>query len=294
VRHDLAAATYSNESPQFWANAGATVAKPYYGFEHVDLVTGHGDGVDGDYRAWLLAREPKALSMIGAANQLPHAYVCPQAIRTRLPAELYQTSYIAERALAFIEAHTKAKPDQPFFLMVSFPDPHHPFNPPGKYWDMYKPEQFAVPEAFGRNDWVPPPHVAAVLAEREQGKANLHSQFSFTTTPRESQEAAALTAGLIALIDDSIGAVLGTLQASGRADDTVTIFTSDHGEHLGDHRLLLKGSEQYQQILRVPFIWSDPQTRLAPAKRSGAIGATLDIPATIPRSRPMSACRASA
>ncbi len=284
LRHDLGSAEYQNESPRFWAKPGASVARPYYGFDHVELVAGHGDDVDGDYRAWLLEREPGALEMIGAANQLPHDYICPQAIRTRLPVGLYQTSYIAERASAFIAAHVAQNGDQPFFLMVSFPDPHHPFNPPGKYWDMYKPDQFPVPEAFGRNDWVPPPHVAAVLAEREQGKANLGSQFSFTTTAREAQEAAALTAGMIALIDDCIGGVLEALDGSGRAKDTVTIFTSDHGEHLGDHRLLLKGSEQYQQVLRVPFVWSDRATRSAVeprAKRAGAIGSTIDISATI-------------
>ena len=49
-------------------------------------------------RAWLLARDPGALDKVGAKNQLPHDYVCPQAVRTRLPAELYPTSYIAERA----------------------------------------------------------------------------------------------------------------------------------------------------------------------------------------------------
>jgi len=284
LRHGLKSTDYDNESPAFWAADGASVAKPYYGFDHVELVTGHGDEVDGDYRKWLLEREPNALSMIGPANQLPHDYVCPQAVRTRLPAELYPTTYIAERAGRFIANHAKEHPEQPFFLMVSFPDPHHPFNPPGKYWDLYKPEQFPVPEAFGRNDWVPPPHVAAVIAEREQGKTNLNSQFSFTTTPREAQEAAALTAGMTALIDDQIGTVLDTLSTTGRAADTVTIFTSDHGEHLGDHKLLLKGSEQYDQVIRVPFIWADPaDTQHAGGRniRSAEIGSTIDIPATI-------------
>ena len=285
VRHGLRAPHYEQESPAFWAAANAKVSVPYYGFSHIELVTGHGDGVDGDYRAWLLAREPNALAMIGADNQLPHDYVCPQAIRTRLPAELYQTSYIAERARAFVDAHAKAGGrDTPFFLFVSFPDPHHPFNPPGKYWDMYKPDQFPVPDAFTRNDWVPPPHVAAVLAERARGEANLKSQFSFGTTPREAQEAAALTAGMISMIDDAIGSVLGTLRSNGLADDTVLIFNADHGEHLGDHKLLLKGSEQYQQIIRVPFIWSDPQARRsgrAGGRHTDALGSAIDISATI-------------
>lgn len=284
LRHDLKSPSYDNESPQHWSKPGASVALPYYGFEYIRLVAGHGDNVDGDYRSWLLEREPKAMDMIGAANQLPHDYVCPQAVRTRLPAELYQTSYIAAQAREFIEKHKRESPDKPFFLMVSFPDPHHPFNPPGKYWDMYKPDQFPVPEAFKRNDWVPPPHVAAVIKEREDGKANLNSQFSFTTTAREAQEAAALTAGMIALIDDQIGTVLDTLRSTGLADDTVTMFTSDHGEHLGDHRLLLKGSEQYSQVLRVPFVWSDPAARNGQspkAARASGIGSTIDISATI-------------
>lgn len=286
VRHGLRRPAYEQESPNFWAKTGAQVQRPYYGFDHVELVTGHGDGVDGDYRRWLLEREPAAMKLIGAENQLPHDYVCPQAIRTKLPVELYQTSYIAERARAYIEAHKKRSPDQPFFLMVSFPDPHHPFNPPGKYWDMYKPEQFPVPEAFRRNDWTPPPHVAAVIAERERGMANLNSQFSFTTTAREAQEAAALTAGMITLIDDSIAGVLDTIESAGAGSNTVRIFTSDHGEHLGDHRLLLKGSEQYTQVLRVPFVWSDTPDRRASGQarqgaRAAAIGSTIDIAATV-------------
>ncbi|MGE0626901.1 MAG: sulfatase [Hyphomicrobiaceae bacterium] len=289
LRHGLASPGYEQESPAFWSRPDASLSLPYYGFEHVELVTGHGDGVGGDYRRWLLEREPRALDMIGAQNQLAHDYACPQAVRTRLPAELYQTSYIAERARAFVaERAGRGDGARPFFLMVSFPDPHHPFNPPGKYWDMYRPDQFAAPEAFARNDWTPPPHVAAVLAEREAGAANLNSQFSFAVTVREAQEAAALTAGMITMIDDAVGSVVSVVESNGLMPSTALAFTSDHGEHLGDHRLLLKGSEQYQQILRVPFVWSDPDARngsgrLAAAKgcRSAAISSTIDIPATI-------------
>ena len=284
LRHGLQASTYKQESPAFWAESGAKVQTPYYGFSHVELVTGHGDGVDGDYRAWLLEKNSSALSLIGAENQLPHNYQCPQAIRTSLPAELYQSNYIAERARAFIESHKSSGDDRPFFLFVSFPDPHHPFNPPGKYWDMYSPDQFPVPKAFMQNDWQPPPHVKSVLAERESGLANLKSQFSFGTNPREAQEAAALTAGMITLIDDAIGSVTETMEKNGYKENTVLIFNSDHGEHLGDHRLLLKGSEQYQQILRVPFIWSDPLIHAKSSKQAihtEALGSAIDISATI-------------
>ena len=106
---------------------------------------------------------------------------------------------------------TRPKGDEPFFLMVSFPDPHHPFNPPGKYWDMYKPEQFPVPEAFSRNDWTPPALVQNIFKERETGKANLTGMGTIGVSAREAQEARALTCGMIACVDDAIGAVLGAL-----------------------------------------------------------------------------------
>ena len=274
-RHDLADAVYRQEQPDFWKAADAGVRTPFYGIDHVELVTGHGDGPGGDYARWLLAREPNARNLIGPENALPSDYTCPQAVRTALPPELYSSAYIAERASEYLRRRANA----PFFLMVSFPDPHHPFNPPGRYWDLYDPGDFPVPEAFRRNDWTPPPHVAEAIAAREQGRANLSGMSTLAVTAREAQEAQALTAGMIACIDDAVGAVMGALGESGDADDTAVLFTSDHGDHLGDHRLLLKGAEQYQAILRVPFIWCEPQE--AGARRTDALASTIDIPATI-------------
>lgn len=276
LRHDLADSHYGQERPDYWRAPDAAIRTPFYGFDHVELVTGHGDDLGGDYGRWLLAREPDARALMGAANAIPTDYVCPQAVRTRIPEALYSTHWIAERAGEYLRGAGEA----PFFLMVSFPDPHHPFNPPGRYWDLYRPEDFPVPEAFRRNDWTPPPHVAAAIAARERGEAELSGMNTIAVTAREAQEARALTCGMIAFIDDAVGAVLDALAASGRAEDTVLVFTTDHGDHLGDHRLMLKGPEQYQGILRVPLVWNDPA---APrdAARSAALASTVDIPATV-------------
>jgi arylsulfatase A-like enzyme len=276
-RTTLAGPGYLNEVPQFWEAPDAAVSTPFYGYDHVDLVTGHGDDVGGDYKRWLRQKAPEAIALLGPRNALPHDYSCPQAYRTAIPPELYSTAYIGERASAFLARQSR---ERPFFITVSFPDPHHPFNPPGKYWDMYRPSQFPVPEAFKRNDWVPPPHVQATIDERDAGSANLHGMRTIACTAQEAQEAQALTAGMITCIDDAIGGVLSALKASGLADNTVLIFTTDHGDHLGDHRLLLKGAEHYQSIVHVPFIWSDPQGNTA-ARRTDALGSTMDIPATV-------------
>ncbi|MEA2982928.1 MAG: hypothetical protein QOF09_4751, partial [Alphaproteobacteria bacterium] len=277
LRHDLNDPKYEQETPQYWMKPGAHVQTPFYGFDHVTLVRAHGDEPGGDYDRWLDERDPKAKALLGPKNSLPHGYTVPQAYRTAIPEELYATAFLGDRACAYLD---EADDDAPFFLMVSFPDPHHPFNPPGKYWDMYKPEQFPVPEAYSRNDWTPPTLVQNIIKERETGKANLTGMGTIGVSAREAQEARALTCGMIACIDDAVAAVLGALDRSGKRDDTVVIFTSDHGDHLGDHRLMLKGAEQYQSIVRVPFIWSDPKAASKPA-RTDALASTMDIGSTV-------------
>lgn len=262
--------SYRAEHP---ANERFDTDLPFYGFDHVELVTRHGDRTLGNYREWLLERMPDPDRLLGAENQLPHDYVCPQAIRTALPEELYSTSYIAERAVAWLEANREG--DEPYFLMVSFPDPHHPFNPPGRYWDMYDPADMATPAAFTKNDWTPPPHVASIHRQREEGKANLKAMGAIGTSDREAREAQALTCGMIAMIDDAVGRV----RAVPGAKDAVTIFTTDHGDHLGDHRMLFKGAAPYEEVTRVPFLWHDPET--AGQGATEAIGQTHDIGVTI-------------
>jgi arylsulfatase A-like enzyme len=131
-----------------------------------------------------------------------------------------------------------------------------------------------------RNDWTPPPHVAATIATREQGRAETKGMNTIAVTAREAQEARALTCGMISCVDDAVGEILRVLDETGRAEDAVLIFTSDHGDHLGDHRLMLKGPEQYQSILRVPFIWYEPESDRK-RRRTTALGSTVDIPATI-------------
>ncbi len=128
---------------------------------------------------------------------------CRRPIAPAFRKNCIATNYLGDRAQAYLKA--RKSEDAPFFLTVSFPDPHHPFNPPGKYWDMYKPEQFPVPEAFRRNDWTPPQHVQDTIEERSSGKAQLQGMRTIGVSAREAQEAQALTCGMIACIDDAIG-----------------------------------------------------------------------------------------
>lgn len=140
---------------------------------------------------------------------------------------------------------------------------------------MYKPDDMPVPEAFAINDWSQPAHVAGVINERTDGNAKLGGMGTISINAREAQEAQALTCGMIAMIDDAVGQVRETAAAS----QAIQVFTTDHGDHLGDHRLLFKGAEQYEQITHVPFIWADPEETNKSAV--DAIGQTHDIGVTI-------------
>ena len=94
------------ESPQGWRDdPGWDLHYPFYGFEHVDLCTEHGDKVGGHYWQWLKERHADPDSLRGPKNALPHDYTMPQAWRTAVPEELYPTRYVADRTVDFLESH---------------------------------------------------------------------------------------------------------------------------------------------------------------------------------------------
>ena len=129
-------------------------------------------------------------SLVGPENAMPdERYSAPQAWRTSVPEHLYPTSYVAGEAAGFLERWAADGADAPFMLAVSFPDPHHPFTPPGRYWDLYRPEDMPPPAAFAHPDWVLPALVEAAMRTRAAGRAALNGQASLACDEREAREA---------------------------------------------------------------------------------------------------------
>lgn len=268
---------YTMEEPSsFQGDTVSPFDVPYYGFQHIDMVTSHGDQCGGQYGQWFRENVPDWQALHDPANELPHNYSCPQAYRTPVPEDSYPTAWVADRAIEYLEGH--ADRSDPFFAFVSFPDPHHPFNPPGKYWDMYAPDDFSVDLPYEAHE-NPSPPLEHAREMWKAGKTPPIPQMPFLADDQSVREAMALTAGMITMIDDHIGRVVQTLKDTGQYDNTIIIFTSDHGDYLGDFNMMLKGPLPMPSITRVPMIWSDPETR-APV-RTDTLASTIDISASI-------------
>ncbi len=281
MRDDDDPAGYEQEFPSRWEDPSHDMRLPFYGFEHVELCDGHGDQCHGEYLRWASARHPDPRKLMGPENQLAgNKMTVPQAWRTAVPIELYPTTFIAERTNAILDAWAKSDRSKPFMIQCSFNDPHHPFTPPGKYWDMYDPKDMPLPSGYDLGNAKPTPQVARLHAERDNGTRFAKAQAAFAVTEQETKEALALTYGMITMVDDAIGTVLAKLADLGLDGDTIVAFTSDHGDLMGDHQLMLKGSFANHGLVQVPFIWADPALKGRAGTTSDALCGTLDLAAT--------------
>lgn len=279
-----ASGNYDQEWGPFWQqNPNYDLDTPFYGFSRVNLAVDHGDQVWGHYWRWLEKNHPEVAAMAGPEHGIPtpdfELSRFNQAWRTRVPEDLSTNAYIGAVAKEQIKEYTEQ--EQPFFLMCSFPDPHHPFTPHGKYWDMYDPDEVDLPESFYASQTRPAtPAVQWLYDQRDERLAVKNTPAVFSCNEREAREAIALNYGSISHIDAVIGEVLQELEDRGVADNTIIIFMSDHGDYLGDHQLLWKGPIHYQSVIRTPFIWYDP-TMAHTTHSSEALASTIDVAPTL-------------
>lgn len=244
------------ESLAFWRQSDAPQWRgPFYGFDTVDTVIGEANEVihGGHYAAWLKSQHPDVVELYRPESAIePSPQDLWEVWKSGVPRELHYCNWIAQRAAEFVGDAAKA--EEPFFLFVSFPDPHHPFSPPSPYCYRHNPRSMPKPHLVpGELDRMP-----SYIRE----EAHPDEQGFMIRTDMISQEtmglAIAHTFGLVEMIDDAVGIVLSALQRAGALDDSLIIFTGDHGEFLGDHGLLRKGPPPYTQLLRVPFVVRGP------------------------------------
>ena len=156
---------------------------------------------------------------------------------------------IADAAVAELQRYHRE--DRPFFLAVGLFRPHTPYVAPKKYFDMYPIDQIVVPEVpEGYDKTIPEPALKSVRRKKEQ--INLADDLA--------KQAIQAYYATISFADAQVGKVLETLETTGLAKDTVVVFTSDHGYHMGEHGHWQK-TTLFENATRVPLIISSPDQR---------------------------------
>jgi arylsulfatase A-like enzyme len=255
------------------------VPTPYFGLQHVELTVGHGTEVYGDYATWLQREHPDEWARLRSEPVGPARLNAEGCGTFPLEERFHHTAYVADRTIAYLRQH---EGERPFYLMCSFPDPHHPYCPPRPWDRMYAPEE-VIPPVSRENEadrTHPMDDLAPFFREIYERPLQLSGRNRPTNMPHTHRlEILAHTYGMVSLIDHHVGRVLDALDELGFVDDTVVVFLSDHGDMMGDHGLLNKGPFHFEGLLRVPMIWRWPD-RFRRAN-SPALASLLDVPPTI-------------
>lgn len=212
------------------------------------------------YADWL--REEKGLDPIELFEPLTNAY------GVGLPAELHQTTWCSEMAIRFVTENR----NQPWLLSVNPFAPHPPFFPPQEYLNRYNPEDMPYPlfrvsdiehqKAFRQIDQQTIDATNPLLAPGADDLDTFDPDVDrMGSAPPASYDARLMKAcyyAEITLLDEQLGRIIDTLRETNQLDNTIVIFTSDHGELLGDHGLLYKGCRFFEALTHVPLIISGP------------------------------------
>lgn len=261
--------------------AGEVVAPDdFYGFGHIELTIGHGAYSGGHHYQW--ARQ-KGVSKELLAAGLDPDFDLPgrspewwQVHPAPFPDEAYSTTFVTERTIDFIERSTDG--GEPWMVWCSYPDPHHPLSPPEPWFSRHDPADMELPSTFDDPgaDW--PAHLTLLrsLDARNTGGTNYVRPFG--PTAAQALAATAATYGMIEAIDHGVGRILARLDQLGQADNTIIVFTADHGDMMGDHGLIMKGVMHFQGCVRVPVVIDAPGRV---GRRTTSLAASIDLPHTV-------------
>ena len=227
------------------------------------------------YHHWLRLSHPEVHEAVLGKDRTKRgtAGVAGSSIDT-VPTEAHYSHWVGEETIRYL---SDARPsDQPFFYIANFFDPHHSFGAPKEYVDRYRAQDLSRPNTVpGELDSKPP-----IFAEASKKSYGGHAPGYLDYTDEELQEIKANYYAMVSLVDDEVGRILAALEEQGLAEDTVVIFTSDHGEMLGDHQLMLKGPMMYDCAIKVPLLIRMPG-RIPAGTRVQELVQWIDLTATV-------------
>lgn len=198
--------------------------EPYYGFEEFHIGE---DARRGEQKVWLEREHPE---FAGKPDYM-------------LPHDLHTTGWVANHTIDCLRRAASA--GQPFFAFASFVDPHHPYGPPSPYREMYKEKDMPAPMVRpGELEDKP-----AFIREIAESQRKTYQRVGYHRTQYY---------GEVTFIDDAVGRILKTLEELKLRENTLIVFTADHGDLLGDHYMFYKGPYHFRQCANVPLIVNWP------------------------------------
>ncbi len=219
-------------------------------------------GFVSDYRQWF-AREAPGLDPDATGIGWNDHRMAPYA----LPERLHPTRWTGDRAVEYLESYERA---EPFFLKVSFARPHSPYDPPERHLAPYR--EAEIPERFV-GDWAE--------AHALRGAARFPDDLARGDLGPEPPRLARMGYyGNVAFIDETIGRIFEVLERRGWWDDTLILFTADHGDMLGDHHLWRK-TFAYESSARIPMLLRWPSWLLA-ARRGRVFHQPVELRDVLP------------
>ena len=258
------------------ANRDHRLPHPAYGFDQLEIADEPGIYEDA-YRAWARARAPEHMDAISVGLS-PHSATWQRtmgftdgihhpaerfpkhAVPFGAPADLTHTAFVADRTLAFLDAQG----GQPWLCIAGFYSPHSPWVVPQEFLDLYDPSSITVPDASLREpvfgDERNPDSEDAAFGDDELRTA-IHGYYA-----------------MVSEVDHHVGRILDRLDTLGIADETMVIFTSDHGEWLGKYSRYGKGHPADDAVSRVPLIVRVPGTE----RRAGTVETIVEAVDVLP------------
>ncbi|MEZ5738365.1 MAG: sulfatase-like hydrolase/transferase [Burkholderiaceae bacterium] len=276
--------------------ASRSLHGPHRGFEHLSLCahTGRAGRSVYHYPKWLAEHHPQHVNDY-------QEYISPQKTISNkrggdtggiqfhhnpIPRELYHTEWVADSVIDWLNG-LDAQED--WFVWMSFPDPHHPWDPPLSEVSRLDWRDLPLPDGYpGSHEKTveilsrKPRHWLDWYLGNAQFNYELPTQFKpCEMTHDQIREVNALVHVENELIDEALGRVLTHIDARGWGQDLDVLYTTDHGEFQGDFGLLFKGPYHVDALMRVPLIWRPaPSAGIGPALVAQPVG-HVDIARTV-------------
>ena len=245
---------------------------PSYGFDHLEISDEPGCYEDA-YRAWVRRQAPDQLDFIslglppqaetyyramGIKDNIQHPpeRFPRRALAFRGRSDCTHTAFVADRTMKYIQQHR----NRSFLCIAGFYSPHSPWVAPQEFLDIYEPDELTLPKF--------PPQVDAKRSESFFSDAELRSAHHGYYA-------------MVSEVDYHVGRIIDCLDEFGLAENTIVIFTSDHGEWLGEHLRYGKGVPAHDCISRVPLIIRWPEGVFSSGRTVDGIAEGVDVVPTI-------------